>query len=47
MNNLKPLLAPGATVPSNTSRFVSANVGLIHLVGLDLNRLDKEQVFMW
>jgi len=34
----------GATVPSNTSRFVSANVGLIHLVGLDLNRLDKEQL---
>lgn len=34
----------GAAVPSNTSRFVSANIGLIHMVGLDLNNLDAGQL---
>ena len=27
-------------VPTNTSRYVSTDFGLIHLVGLDLNELD-------
>jgi hypothetical protein len=30
--------------PSNTSRYVSADVGLIHMVGLDLNELDPAQL---
>jgi hypothetical protein len=33
-----------ASVPSNTSRFFSIDVGLIHLAGLDLNRLDDKQL---
>jgi hypothetical protein len=32
------------TTPSNTSRYASTDLGLIHMVGLDLNRLDKEQL---
>eukprot|EP00051_Salpingoeca_urceolata_P027595 m.482294 g.482294 ORF g.482294 m.482294 type:complete len:583 (-) comp22487_c0_seq1:276-2024(-) len=30
--------------PSRTSRYVSANIGLVHMVGLDLNRLDEGQL---
>lgn len=33
-----------SVVPSNTSRYFSVNVGLIHLVGLDLNNLDTKQL---
>jgi hypothetical protein len=40
------LYAMGAhgTTPSNTSRYVSTNIGLFHLVGLDLNSLDPAQL---
>ena len=38
------LVPTGAAQPSNTSRYVSADVGLIHLVGLDLNNLDAAQL---
>ena len=31
-------------IPSNTSRYTSADVGLIHMVGLDLNNLDAVQL---
>eukprot|EP00937_MAST-01D_sp_MAST-1D-sp2_P003571 g3571.t1 len=31
-------------VPSNTSRFASTDLGLIHVVGLDLNNLDAGQL---
>ena len=31
-------------VPSNTSRYTSADIGLIHMVGLDLNTLDPAQL---
>jgi hypothetical protein len=31
------------SVPSNTSRYVSADVGLIHVVGLDMNSFDATQ----
>ena len=31
-------------VPSNTSRYTSADVGLIHMIGLDLNELDPTQL---
>jgi len=31
-------------IPSNTSRYISADVGLIHMVGLDLNNLDAGQL---
>jgi hypothetical protein len=31
-------------VPSNTSRFTSLDIGLMHLVGLDLNSLDAPQL---
>lgn len=34
----------GSTVPSNTSRYASTNLGLIHMVGLDLNNLDPDQL---
>merc|ERR1711959_254334 len=30
--------------PSNTSRYASTDIGLIHMVGLDLNNLDKDQL---
>ena len=33
-----------SAVPSNTSRYFSIDVGLIHIVGLDLNRLDVQQL---
>ena len=32
------------SIPSNTSRYTSADVGLIHMVGLDLNKLDPVQL---
>ena len=38
------LVPTGAAKPSNTSRYVSADVGLVHLVGLDLNNLDANQL---
>ena len=31
-------------IPSNTSRYTSADIGLIHMVGLDLNTLDPAQL---
>ena len=31
-------------VPSNTSRYASTDIGLIHIVGLDLNNLDAGQL---
>jgi hypothetical protein len=31
-------------IPSNTSRYTSADIGLIHMVGLDLNDLDTVQL---
>ena len=31
-------------IPSNTSRYTSADIGLIHMVGLDLNNLDPAQL---
>lgn len=31
-------------IPSNTSRYVSADIGLMHIVGLDLNDLDPVQL---
>jgi len=31
-------------IPSNTSAYVSADIGLIHMVGLDLNNLDPAQL---
>ena len=33
-----------AEVPSNTSRYFSIDIGLIHIAGLDLNRLDADQL---
>jgi len=40
------LFGPGfhAAAPSNTSRYFSVDIGPIHIVGLDLNNLDKEQL---
>jgi hypothetical protein len=32
------------TTPSNTSRYASTDLGLIHMVGLDLNNLDAAQL---
>lgn len=32
------------STPSQTSRYVSVDFGLIHMVGLDLNNLDDDQV---
>eukprot|EP00040_Diaphanoeca_grandis_P038935 m.257739 g.257739 ORF g.257739 m.257739 type:complete len:608 (-) comp35653_c0_seq1:175-1998(-) len=32
------------SVPSNTSRYASTTIGLIHMVGLDLNNLDAGQL---
>lgn len=31
-------------IPSNTSRYISTDIGLIHMVGLDLNNLDPAQL---
>ena len=31
-------------IPSNTSRYTSADIGLVHMVGLDLNTLDPGQL---
>jgi hypothetical protein len=33
-----------AEVPSNTSRYFSIDIGMIHLAGLDLNNLDANQL---
>ena len=35
------LLGPGfhSRVPSNTSRYFSVDIGLVHIAGLDLNNL--------
>jgi len=40
------LYGPGihGSLPSNTSRYISTDLGLIHIVGLDLNNLDDGQV---
>ena len=32
------------TTPSNTSRYASTDIGLLHMVGLDLNSLDPTQI---
>lgn len=34
----------GGSVPSNTSRYASTDMGLIHMVGLDLDNLDQAQL---
>jgi hypothetical protein len=31
-------------VPSNTSRYASTDIGLLHMVGLDLNKIDDAQL---
>eukprot|EP01052_Picozoa_sp_SAG31_P004964 SAG31_NODE_212_length_20157_cov_9.648868_9_plen_258_part_00 len=33
-----------SNVPSNTSRYASTDIGLLHMVGLDLNRVDDAQL---
>jgi hypothetical protein len=40
------LFAAGAhgTVPSHTSRYFAVDVGIVHVVGLDLNNLDPKQL---
>ncbi len=40
------LLGPGfhSRVPSNTSRYFSVDIGLVHIAGLDLNNLDAVQL---
>lgn len=37
-------MATHGSTPSNTSRYTSADIGLIHMVGLDLNNLDAAQL---
>ena len=32
------------TTPSNSSRYASTDIGLLHMVGLDMNSLDPTQI---